>query len=602
MSPTLLELHDSLQLLLKGGKQRISYSELMPVLYSNNDIEPAITLVEKCDQLLKDGIVIDKVGRTVTLFNSFRIQSTSNPDRPINIQIENHSEWIDSPCQKETLSMLSILFNRTSQNYTMADSNLKRLIVNIAVNEFIELKKLSQSIEQRPLINEIVKAISLLWSDKHKEICHDIHKQIIETSNSIKKSLLSVLDQDLVDLLSVLPEPSTMVQFYELYQKFYPHKEALLKWQAESKQKLIYVLLNTEQGLLIDGDNYFSYSNLLDANAHRTFLDKVSVRRVFKSDLSILNQLLSCTTTNYSNYSGFFSLWTYWLGHTSHESINPNVFSVISKFGLHEYFEKSNKQHLKTFLKHGVPLFDVLYEFLLELLNSYQSFGENPQTFIDSITFNENEDYFSDALLPSALQQKRIKVNTILNEISDFILFVDPTVHDGCLPLSNLNRINTTTNIHSLTRNAHIWHDEVQCRGKGPLCIWSQFKPFSAHIQGCTFTLLTDNHQLFYEGLEMKHCVNTFENRIKENSYIVFSIKSPKEDGTLGLTLNTDGIGNAYLSIHQIKGHYNCPLSSKVHAAAKELAVLINAKPELIYIEGDFPSIDSQLQNQSMDI
>lgn len=615
MSLTLYMLEQSLKEVFEQLNHKIEYDKAL-MCFQNKELSKLTqALIDRCEELINTGVISNIAGDTLTLFDVVRFQSISNSANPIKVQLNHYGAWVDTPNAKVTLVDVNVLFDRTRKRYTMADSILLHTIVTVALKEQFYCEKpyafpqsiinrklnkkiqdqsfidyeLYEFLEQKPLINTVTDLLLKLLHSRYKQRGLDLHQKVVEVAESIKTGFLNILDQDMVNLLSILPEPANITNFYENYHKFYQHKDSLAKWAIESKQKLLYVLLNTEQGLSISDDSYFSYSNLLDFNAQRTFLDKVSVRRVFQSDISIVKQLLSSTMRNYRNYPSFFSVWSFWLGHTKHENINPHVFETLTSIRLHEQFIKTSPEHIKIMLKHGVHLIDILYEFLLEQFNLYASYGESSKTFKESIVFNDLG-YFIDMFLHDELREQRGRINTILNEIADYVLFTRNTVSTPDCFHPHLSRINSSTSFKGLSRKAHQWHLEVQKHNMGPLSVWTQFKPFSEVIEGYTFTLLTDNHQLFNEGLGMTHCVNTFDGQITSNLYVVFSIKGADEAGTLGLALNKNSTGESFLTIDQVRGPYNASVSNNIHAAANILVTKLNNHPELIYSAGRFPT------------
>lgn len=621
MSITLYRLHTTLTEIIAKYPNQFSYQRILSELQCVEIRKTLEILIGHCNNLLESAVILDKDQNSLILLDNLRIICSSETNNQITVQIKHYGQWCNAPDQKNALKHANVLYHRVNQKFTLSDFNLMRLFPTIAIKEYF-YQELSENIpnsliqqklnnksskhtlidyelyefqHQEVLITKVVDTITRLWLSSKNEKSINLNTRIICLSETIKSAFLSVLDRDMKELLSVLPEPTNIVGYYELYQSVVSYKESLLKWRADSPQRLMYVLLNKEQGISIDDPSYFSHSNLLDPNVHRTFLDKVSIRRVFQVDLSILGQLLVWTPQNYNNYKNFFSLWTFWLGHTKHSDINPHVFRVLSTLELHSNFNKENTRHIKILKKHGVPLLDLLYTFLLEQLHLYDSLGQTA-SFVDSFMFNDSYEYFDDDNLPNELRKQRRKINSTLNEIADFILSCENADQSTDMIMPNLLRVSPKTNMNSLSRNAHIWHVQAQKREMGPLSIWKQFKPFSADIEGYTFTLITDNHQLFYEGVEMKHCVYTFETKICSDMYIVFTLKSKAERGTVGLAIGRKEDGSPCFHLHQIKGEANDQLSKKANDCAIKLSEKINSNPDLIYVDGCFPNVQEFIE------
>lgn len=616
MNQTLKSFHKALSSVWDKKPNKTVYENIVTLMPSMESRDVLEKLIAHCNLMLESGIVGNIQDGQVTLFDNISFNCNTHTNREIVVQIRHYGQWRSIKEPIEVLRNVNVLFNRKNNSFTMSDFSLMKLISTLAIKEHfykeipnsypdhIIQRKLSDKNSKKTLIDyelyelrgqeelivKVVDYLTILWLAQQKENGKDLNAMCVELAKSIKHAFLSILDREMLSILSVLPDSNNLSGFYQIYQSMVPYKEALLKWQSDSQQRLMFVLYNKEQGKPIDDPLYFAYPTLLDPSIHRTFLDKTSIRRVFQTNLSILNQLLACTPQNYNNYKNFFSLWTYWLGHTKLCDINPNVFKVLTTFELHTRFDKNSPQHIKKMAKHGVPLLDVLYTYLLEHFDLYQSHDIADETFVSSFVFNDTYEYFEDEKLPETLNIHRRKANRILNEISDYILFTDViAAHQSNLP--NLLRVNTKSNMNSLARNARIWHLEAQKREMGPLTIWKQFKPFSADIEGYKFKLITDNHQLFNEGVEMKHCVSRFETQIRSDMYIVLSMESDKERGTVGLAIAKNDEGDFSFRLHQIKGESNIQLSKKANDCAIELSKRINSTPELIYTLGQFPKV-----------
>ena len=63
---------------------------------------------------------------------------------------------------------------------------------------------------------------------------------------------------------------------------------------------------------------------------------------------------------------------------------------------------------------------------------------------------------------------------------------------------------------------------------------------------------LTCYADLVSEGIQMKHCVSTYSDRVMSGRYYVYRVKSP-ERATIGLNIPSDGS----ISIDQVRGRSN---------------------------------------------
>lgn len=603
-------------------KPRASYDQIYD-LQLNSEAEHALSaIIQRCNHFIDTGIVANQDERTLTICNEIKLvlneKGSKDPTSLFEVYIKHYGEWV--AFNKSALSPVlrfNVLFNRESRNFTKADSDLIEALIYLAIKEYffaenpdefttaqISRKLTNKETEgklidhelyeykaQDELLANVTNYISRFWAMQKKERGQDLNNDIQKFALKIQDEFLSILDQDMVKLLHYVQQPSNLIGYTRLYSTFFKYKDALIKWKADSVQRLVYALhYHNGQGITPDNPDYFSYTALLSQDQYRTFLDKVSVRRVFQLDLSLLTQLLTCGVRNYSNYKAFFAIWTYWFGHTKHTQINPDVFKVLSSLNIHEFFQVDNPLHLKVLRDHAVALFDVLYGYLAD---QYADFikCDIANNFAYAYVFNESFDYYDDGLLSTKLSVQRRKVNTILNEIADYVLYTTHNTtenYHGLMPRGsfypNLQRISTRTTLNSLIRNARKWHDQALQREKGELIEWKQFKPFKTTIDGYTFCLFTDSHQVFEEAIAMKHCLfSTFLEQICSGTYLALSIDGNNERGTVGISIVTDHSGKEHLFMHQVKGESNSSLSHSALKATENLVGQLNFNPELIY-------------------
>lgn len=603
-------------------KPRASYDQIYD-LQLNSEAEHALSaIIQRCNHFIDTGIVANQDERTLTICNEIKLvlneKGSKDPTSLFEVYIKHYGEWV--AFNKSALSPVlrfNVLFNRESRNFTKADSDLIESLIYLAIKEYffaenpdefktaqISRKLTTKETEgklidhelyeykaQDELLANVTNYISRFWAMQKKERGQDLNNDIQKFALKIHGEFLSILDQDMVEMLGYIQQPSNLINYTGLYSKFFKYKEALIKWKADSVQRLVYALhYHNGQGITPDNPDYFSYTALLSQDQYRTFLDKVSVRRVFQLDLPLLTQLLTSSANNYFNYKAFFAIWTYWFGHTKHTQINPYVFRVLSSLNIHDSFQIDNSLHVKVLRDHAIPLFDLLYSYLADQYADFIKFNTS-HNFTFAYLFNESFDYFDTSDLPKHLKVQRRKANAILNEIADYILY---TTHNtvenlnGLTPKEsfypNLQRISTRTTLNSLIRNARKWHDQALQREKGELIEWKQFKPFKTTIDGYTFCLFTDSHQVFDEAITMKHCLfSTFLEQICSGTYIALSLHGNNERGTVGITIVSNHTETEHLVMHQVKGESNSPLSHSALMATKNLVGQLNLNPELIY-------------------
>lgn len=622
MSLTLYGFFTSLQNVDASLKVRASYDQIYDHLLNSESKHALKTIIERCNQFMDTGIVANQADRTFTICDAIKLvlneQGSKDLTNLFKVHIKHYGEWTAfNKNSRSVVSKFNVLFNRESSHFTKSDSCLIESLIYLAIKEYFFpenpdefttaqiSRKLTTKENKGQLIDHelyeyktqddvlisVTNYIARFWAMQKTELCQDLNSDIQKFALKIHNEFLSILDQDMVGLLRYIQEPSNLINYTVLYSTFFKYKESLIKWKSDSVQRLVYAL-HYQHGQEITPDNpdYFSYTTLLGQDQYRTFLDKVSVRRVFQLDLPLLTQLLTCSVNNYSNYKAFFAIWTYWFGHTKHTQVNPNVFRVLSSINIHDFFQVDNPLHVKVLRDHAVALFDILYSYLADQYAEFIHF-DTSHNFTRAYVFNESFDYYDADHLPKHLKVQRRKVNAVLNEIADFVLYTTHNSLENSNGLMtkesfypNLQRISTRTTRNSLIRNAHIWHDQALQRQKGELIEWKQFKPFKTTIDGYTFCLLTDSHQVFEEAITMKHCLfSTFLEQICSGTYIAFSVHGNNERGTVGISIVTHHTGTEHLVMHQVKGESNSSLSHSALMATKNLVGQLNFNPELIY-------------------
>ncbi len=622
MSLTLYGFFTILQNVDDSLKPRASFDQIFDTLL-NSEAEHALSaIIQRCNHFIDTGILANQDKRTLTICNEIKLvlneKGSKDPTSLFEVNVKHYGEWV--AFNKSALSPIlrfNVLFNRESSHFTKSDSILIDSLIYLALKayffaenpddfttaqilqKFMVKENNGQLIDhelyeykaQSDLLANVTKYIARFWAMQKKERGQDLNNDIQKFALKIQDEFLSILDQDMVKLLHYVQQPSNLISYTRLYSTFFKYKDALIKWKADSVQRLVYALhYHHDHVIAPDNPDYFSYPTLLDHAQCRTFLDKASVRRVFQLDLPLLTQLLTSSANNYFNYKAFFAIWTYWFGHTKHTEINPYVFRVLSSLNIHDSFQIDNSLHVKVLRDHAIPLFDLLYSYLADQYADFIKFNTS-HNFTFAYLFNESFDYFDTSDLPKHLKVQRRKANAILNEIADYILY---TTHNtvenlnGLTPKEsfypNLQRISTRATLNSLIRNARKWHEQALQREKGELIEWKQFKPFKTTIDGYTFCLLTDSHQVFDEAITMKHCLfSTFLEQICSGTYIALSLHGNNERGTVGITIVTNHTETEHLIMHQVKGESNSPLSHSALMATKNLVGQLNLNPELIY-------------------
>lgn len=335
-------------------------------------------------------------------------------------------------------------------------------------------------------------------------------------------------------------------------------------WQNDHKNKLLYLL-----NLSLDSldQSSMAFSNILYRNnpdCRSPFFDKRGYHGFLKHAKKSMIFQLSNTLDYDSESDGqhIFMVWSNWFGYTRHKKLNTHVvMTMLYLLSVTNAMEWDfNGKAFKEYLQQTVFMLDLLYEHLHEIWQKHKKI-------------------------------KPYKVETgsaITVELFDFF-------HHGNEEnvLVNLNRINSKTTLKSLYRLCHEWHVEVRLgeyeRNNED---YPHLKPFSQTVGKTLFTLIHNDFDLYNEGAEMHHCVNTFHKRVLTGKYLVFQVISGEERATLGVSNNQlqgDEITppkynpdvNNY-SFHQCFGYCNKAVSEHVKKDAFELIKMLNEKKIIV--------------------
>lgn len=353
---------------------------------------------------------------------------------------------------------------------------------------------------------------------------------------------------------------------------------------AYSKSQIWYaqVLGNEEQ--LAKDPHTFSYDALVtdwdECQRSFTFPQKCTLKRFNKlSDMFYFDQLLnSDDQAKEKNKSKIWYVLMIWLtygtkyDHISHEKLNTTRFrhSYQNLIFSVAFFQLSSlRPHVANTLDFFIGYFIDLEEECNEKYNDVKKLYEQHlihkpnELFLDEFIFRE-------------------QISEDFDRLRDFLFF---TNHEN--ELINLLSITTKTTFKSMNAKIKKWHEDVILQSLKDLNSsdneeYPHLLLKTHQINSSTITPLCDSHSIKREGIEMNHCVSSFENDVKNNKYIVFTIERFAERATLGVDLSFNDTSIPSFSFSQCYKRLNKTVSEELLFDALEFIKKINLTPEII--------------------
>lgn len=343
----------------------------------------------------------------------------------------------------------------------------------------------------------------------------------------------------------------------------------LKRWRSENPVKEIYLLTMTsyqDREELIKSTDAFSYSKILfkhNPKKSYPFYDKRAYQGFLKHGKPKMMLAFNKLTEQFGGkmISKHFLMMTYWLGYTRFKKINQHILAhMIDCMAMMHTNHRMNYEDFLPTYSNAVYALDLLYERLLQEWNK----DKKPSAF------------------------RRNSESAELQEIIDFI-----TCEDGNAP-SNLNRFSSKTTLRSMLRLSHEWHIQVQmAEYKRERKDYPHLLPYSQTIGKHSFSLIHNDFDLYKEGLEMHHCIDSFHSTIATGHYLAFQVMGESERATLGIRVlgshtppqETDLYGRAakqpkpsrklYL-LDQCYRSCNADVSEALLADAQQLVLMLN--------------------------
>lgn len=158
----------------------------------------------------------------------------------------------------------------------------------------------------------------------------------------------------------------------------------------------------------------------------------------------------------------------------------------------------------------------------------------------------------------------------------------------------NIHTLDSKTTIKSLERKSRTWHRMLELYNQSELLrrgedykkmVYDHLADLTIVEDGVSFTVLQNRYELLMEGVDMRHCVANYHERIKRGFYAVLSVKHvpSKNEGqysraTLGIKLN-----GYFVSLDQCKGVYNAEINPDLLVIVNKVIKKLNDKSYVLY-------------------
>lgn len=420
--------------------------------------------------------------------------------------------------------------------------------------------------------------LGFIYTLKNKD---SLLNRLVKCRNDINQNLDSVLAINhfkyLKKSILISDENYQKIIFLDFLQKNY---KDLSFWEKESQNKVFYLVFltyNRTSNIVNSVDqSFFSYENMIGcgglwAKDHLYFPSKKSMKNAFKMNIEAFKKLfppndtyshISQQTTYFSEYENAWRLLTLWL-EVVEQPVNLKYTSLIE---LH-------KCCLNLFIGKTSPKIVSRLPIAVNLIYKL-------------ICSTENSEMESNALWKDTLDY--ISGNDLVLKENGAVVKVRK---------KNIEFLDSKTTINSLLRKSIAWHkkmelyDQYEMTKKGEnykKYVYSQFTDLSFNVGQFNFKLINNRYSLLREGVDMRHCVSTYHNKIISGKYVVFSVTQQNHTDedcdfnkyTLGIKIRDNT-----LIFDQCKGLYNSPCKPEVLAAAEVAIKLLNNNEYVLYSE-----------------
>ena len=565
-------------------------------------LEPIFSdFIERFDNLFKEHVYVmndaDNYAECndFTFFKILRIKRIEGEPIP-ELYIKNGNSWlrIMSPNSDQWILNPLIQSNDFFNRNTLLDSSIQQIALVVIVAEMFNVPELIKTrriqsykehinyknTDNLPLFEEFHKVIYLfdsIISYKFYRITsgcksgkpinqNPYFKKPFTFSHNLKKvrcAIYKLLDKKMCQYLLIKDNQFTLSSYFKFIATYGAYKQQLLFWEQESHLKLIFILKSTEAKNLeiINNKSLFSYERLVSNQTQLKlgFLDKKSLQKTLNSNRTIVKSLFDTKTISDLSLPNSFRFWAYWLGHTRHTKLNTYVFlAVKSRFPFYS-FDYQKPEH-QARLKQTVYAIDLFYDYLLIEWAKCKKMG----AFLSNLPHDRNLAEYLDYLFARD------------GEGADHKNYIFP----------NLLATTTKATIKSLQNKSNEWHRLQQHKKMGDLRSYDHLKSTTITIEDVIFELITNNHALADEAIEMHHCVASFDDYIYSGEYLVFRVISKTERATLGLFIDDK---QQKFSLNQCYGYSNSKISEQLKIKVSELIKLLNTNSALVINKKEEP-------------
>lgn len=423
-----------------------------------------------------------------------------------------------------------------NENAFFGIEEIYRLISQIVLAEMFNMPKLIYSLQteyiQKHYPNSYRAITQIVEVFARRLYLYPSNQSKIKNPSAISKYHLAMRLRKIKWVISNFFDPFTCKVFFQnpfnkvlkitdylnIAQDISAYREDIEFWDNDNPIKTTF-LLNAfaNNYAAIKNHSILSFDNVLfhkSPSNNMLFWDKRCFNRTFKvMKKSMMQQLFKVHTLREKS----FLMWSYWVGYSKYKKMNSHVFCAVVYFLKNLQFTTSKLQHknFKNFLAKSCLVLDLLYELLLEQWNK----NKRLSAFSYECTSVDVMDV----------------VDYIYNAMSDHIRNIE--VEDSC----NDIKINPTTTLNRLKQLSLDWHQSIwMANFEGAQEDYKHLTAFSHTVKETTFTLIHNNFDLYREGMEQRHCINSYDGRVERGSYVAFKVESTLDRATLGVIVNID--------------------------------------------------------------
>lgn len=573
-------------IIFKHLRMVVGKGQLAPAIYvRKNPKETGFTDLEKdwllCDyRILQDFLVVQNFD------NIDAHKGKSMMGMLIMTAVREQFEFYNFNC-------ISQHKKQANMNYAIAKIQGYRLEYNKTAA--ISFKDMGFIEREEEIIDKVASVLGLLYLENRNNSNYCIEK-LAEGFKEIKEAVTKCLYHEehykYTDLKEVViakdfRQSRLLADLY--FNQFLDNEiERIDFWWKDSPNKLLYLThLELKNCYKSDipkykniRDDYFRYDQMIINSGQPSkgymFESKAAMRRAFTLDKELFKIMIgekrdSRDLTELGAGYGvehkhsFWNMFMLWLQHTRYyPNLNADILKIL-RGNIYKLTQNLKAVNDQKFREKFPIAFELLYQYVDE------GFAIDKSTKAPSgargAKFNEILDYLSSC---SYQMNKRGGYKLSSN--------------------SNVLTLSKNTTIKSLIGKSDEWHRVqliVALQGRDNQIkkkrVYKHLKEVDVVVGNHQFISINNLYDLSSEGLEMRHCVEMYDQHITKKEYAVFKVlniqqdKDIKERATLGVTVKAGKI-----SYHQCYGKRNSVVSNELREDVLTFIAQINKKKNMI--------------------